>query len=54
MAVEAHINQLKEKHLALEKEIEKMQNQPSVSEADINILKREKLYIKDKIADLRR
>ena len=52
MALENHINQLKQKHQELESRLEDMLQKPSVGDIEIADIKRQKLQIKDKIVEL--
>ena len=53
MALDAHLNELTEKHSALEKKLDKELARPHADSLLITKLKREKLRIKDEIARLR-
>jgi len=53
MSLQAHISELEAKHHALKAEIETVQNQPSADDLHIVELKRQKLRLKDEIAQLR-
>ncbi len=53
MSLEAHIQELSEKHRALDKEIEELESHPGVDELKIHALKKEKLRLKDEIARLK-
>ncbi len=52
MALDAHLDELSEKHRALEKRIENEMARPQADSLLISKLKREKLQIKDEIARL--
>ncbi|MEZ5923973.1 MAG: DUF465 domain-containing protein [Hyphomicrobiaceae bacterium] len=52
MAVSAHIEELSEKHRAIERKIEEALSHPSTDELTIAALKKEKLRLKDEIAKL--
>jgi hypothetical protein len=52
MAVSAHIDELSEKHRAIERKIEEELKHPSSDELRIAALKKEKLRLKDEIAKL--
>ena len=54
MSVTEHLDSLKAKHLDLEQLIELEEARPRPDEAKIHELKRQKLRIKDEIADLAR
>jgi len=49
MSVEAHIEQLKERHTALESELSNLTASPSVSDVELAEVKRQKLRLKDEI-----
>ena len=53
MAVSAHIEELSEKHRAIERKIEEELSHPSSDELRIAALKKEKLRLKDEIAKLK-
>jgi len=53
MALDAHLDELNEKHRALEKKLENEMARPQADSLLITKLKREKLQIKDEIARLR-
>ena len=53
MAVTAHIEELSEKHQAIERKIEEELSHPSSDELTIAALKKEKLRLKDEIAKLK-
>jgi len=53
MALDAHLDELNEKHRALEKKLESEMARPQADSLLITKLKREKLQIKDEIARLR-
>jgi hypothetical protein len=52
MASTAHIEELSEKHRAIERKIEEELSHPSSDELTIAALKKEKLRLKDQIAKL--
>jgi hypothetical protein len=52
MALDAHLDELSEKHRALKKRIENEMARPQADTLLISKLKREKLQIKDEIARL--
>jgi len=54
MSVMEHLDSLKAKHLDLEQLIEQEEARPRPDETKINELKRQKLRIKDEIAQLAR
>jgi hypothetical protein len=47
--VENHILHLKEKHAALDKEIDLLEEHGNYKDADLQMLKRRRLYFKDQI-----
>ncbi|MGB0922540.1 MAG: YdcH family protein [Alphaproteobacteria bacterium] len=51
MTVESHLTQLNRKHEALEKQLEDAMRHPATGDDEIAHLKREKLRIKDEIAN---
>lgn len=53
MAIAAHIEELSEKHRAIERKIEEALTHPSSDDATIAALKKEKLRLKDEIAKLK-
>ena len=53
MAIDNHIQQLEEKHRALDLQLDEMMASPSVADSDIAKMKRQKLHLKDKISKLR-
>jgi len=53
MALDAHLDELNEKHRALEKRLDNEMARPQTDSLLITKLKREKLQIKDEIARLR-
>ncbi len=53
MALDAHLEELNEKHRALEKRIEEELARPHADSLQITKLKREKLRLKDEITRLR-
>ena len=52
MSVDAHIQQLQQKHQALEDQLNDLTKTPSVSDDELARVKREKLKLKDEIARL--
>ena len=52
MSVEAHIQQLKERHTALESELSELVASPSASDEEMAEVKRQKLRLKDEISRL--
>lgn len=52
MALQAHLQELSEKHRALERRIQEEIARPGSTDADIRRLKQEKLKIKDEIVRL--
>ena len=52
MSVASHLDQLREKHEALEEQIREEERHPRVDNLTIGELKRKKLYLKDEIARL--
>ena len=52
MALEAHIAELNEKHLQMKRAIERENRRPNPDHVELSRLKREKLMIKDEIAQL--
>ena len=50
MSAENHIKSLESKKVALEKKLEELQNSPSATDVEIAQIKKEKLKIKDQIA----
>ena len=53
MSVEAHIQQLKERHTALESELSSLIGSPSANDEELAQVKRQKLRLKDEINRLR-
>lgn len=53
MALDAHVNELSDKHRVLEKQIETEMARPSADDLEISKLKREKLRIKDELERLK-
>ena len=53
MALDAHVNELSDKHRVLEKQIETEMARPSADDIEISKLKREKLRIKDELERLK-
>ncbi|MGI9391604.1 MAG: YdcH family protein [Boseongicola sp.] len=49
MSVEAHIQQLKERHTALESELSTLIASPSANDEELAEVKRQKLRLKDEI-----
>ncbi|HLS18985.1 MAG TPA: DUF465 domain-containing protein [Paracoccaceae bacterium] len=49
MSVSSHLDQLRQKHEALEARIKEQQKHPGADNLEITSLKREKLVIKEKI-----
>ncbi len=52
MSVTSHIDELKRKHQMLSDEVEAAQRAPSVSQAEITELKKQKLRLKEEIERL--
>ncbi|MDT8345971.1 MAG: DUF465 domain-containing protein [Thermohalobaculum sp.] len=52
MSLTSHLDQLRQKHQALEKQIEDEQRRPGSDPLTIATLKRQKLYVKDEITRL--
>ena len=52
MSVESHLIELHRKHEALEKQLDDVMQHPASSDEEIAALKREKLKLKDEIAEL--
>ncbi len=52
MTVSSHIAELKKKHQMLSDKVEEAQRSPSVTQAEISELKKQKLHIKEEIARL--
>ncbi|MBK0400090.1 DUF465 domain-containing protein [Limibaculum sp. M0105] len=52
MSLTSHLDQLRQKHQALEKQIEDEQRRPSSDPLAIATLKRQKLHLKDEITRL--
>lgn len=52
MDLQAHLSELTSKHQALEAKLEEALALPSTDDLEINELKRQKLFLKDKIARL--
>lgn len=52
MALEAHVEELSAKHRNLDKLIQEEESHPCVDEIRIHELKRQKLFIKDRLAVL--
>ncbi len=53
MSVESHLAELERRHEALKREISEAQGHPGADEFEISALKRRKLQIKDRIAQLK-
>ncbi|KAA0700943.1 DUF465 domain-containing protein [Neorhizobium sp. P12A] len=53
MTVQAHLESLQKKHVALEEELHYAMTSPSMNDRDIAEIKRRKLRIKDEIQRLR-
>jgi hypothetical protein len=53
MSLDARIRELSERHKRLDSEINTRQRQPNSDEAQLHELKRQKLRLKDEIAQLR-
>ncbi len=53
MALDAHVNELADKHRVLEKQIETEMARPLADDIEISKLKREKLRIKDELERLK-
>lgn len=53
MTIEAHLEALQRKHVALEEEISDTMARPAPDQAAVTRLKREKLHIKEEIERLR-
>jgi hypothetical protein len=53
MAIEAHIRELSDKHARLDQLIRQETRSPSVDDAEITALKRQKLKIKEELEALR-
>ena len=53
MTLDAHVNELSDKHRVLEKQIETEMARPSADDIEISKLKREKLRIKDELERLK-
>lgn len=49
MSAQSHLEELKRKHQALEAEIASKQKAPSVSNLDLQVLKKRKLRLKEQI-----
>ena len=54
MPLDAHIDQLQQKHQALESQLSSLIKNPSATDTELAILKREKLKLKDEIYRLNR
>ncbi len=53
MSLQSHIVELRRRHEALEKEIEREQLHPRTDEQKLHELKRKKLHIKDELSKLK-
>ena len=53
MALEARLEMLEKKHIALEEELHSALSQPSTDDTEITEIKRRKLKVKDEIQRLR-
>jgi hypothetical protein len=53
MALDSHIRQLEQKHQRLDVKLEEMLAHPSVDDAEIAEIKRQKLLIKDRLYKLK-
>jgi hypothetical protein len=53
MSIETHLSELKQRHSALEAQINELRAHPSADDLTIVELKRRKLQVKDEIARLR-
>jgi hypothetical protein len=53
MALDSHIRQLEQKHQQLDVRLEEMLAHPSVDDAEIAEIKRQKLLIKDRLYKLK-
>ena len=53
MTIQAHLESLQKKHVALEEELHYAMTSPSMNDRDIAEIKRRKLRIKDEIQRLR-
>jgi hypothetical protein len=53
MALDAHLDELAEKHRALDRKIDEEQGRPTADAFKIAELKRRKLYLKDEMERLR-
>lgn len=53
MALDSHIRQLEQRHHQLDLKLEQMLAHPSVDDAEIAEIKRQKLAIKDRLQKLR-
>ncbi len=52
MSMSAHVEELKKKHQSLSEKVDQAQRAPSVSQAEITELKKQKLRIKEEISRL--
>ncbi len=52
MSVEAHIQQLKQRHQSLEAQLDTLSSSPSASSIEVSEVKRRKLRLKDEISRL--
>jgi len=53
MTVQAHLESLQKKHVALEEELHSLRTSPSIKDAEIAECKRRKLRVKDEIQRLK-
>ncbi|MBM7050246.1 MULTISPECIES: YdcH family protein [Rhizobium] len=53
MTVQAHLESLEKKHVALEEELHVARTSPSINDTEIADIKRRKLRVKDEIQRLR-
>jgi hypothetical protein len=53
MTVQAHLESLQKKHVALEEELHALRTSPSISDTELAECKRRKLRIKDEIERLK-
>lgn len=53
MTVQAHLESLQKKHVALEEELHTLRTSPSISDTELAECKRRKLRIKDEIERLK-
>ena len=52
MSVQTHLDQLRQKHEALDIKIKEEQRHPGADDLEISALKRQKLYLKEEITRL--